>query len=72
MLKIVKEKSTYETGKFLRTLEKEIGFPISVIQVDNGTEFVNDEDKTEKMGSFQRISAELGMKIRRTRPYSPW
>ena len=72
VLKIVKEKSTYETGKFLRTLEKEMGFPISVIQVDNGTEFVNDEDKTEKMGRFQRISAELGMKIRRTRPYSPW
>lgn len=72
VLKIVKEKSTYETGKFLRSLEKEMGFPISIIQVDNGTEFVNDEDKTEKIGRFQRIAAELGMKIRRTRPYSPW
>lgn len=40
--------------------------------MDYGTEFVNDEDRTEKKGRFQRIAAELGMKIRRTRSYSPW
>ena len=72
VLKIVNEKSTYETGKFLRNLEEKMGFPIEIIQVDNGTEFVNDEDKTSKIGRFQKIAESLGMKIRRTRPYSPW
>ena len=72
VLKIVKEKSTYETGKFLKSLEKEMGFPIRIIQVDNGSEFVNDEDRTDKIGRFQKIAEGLGMQIRRTRPYSPW
>ena len=48
VLKIVKEKSTYETGEFLRNLETKMGFPIRIIQVDNGSEFVNDENKTER------------------------
>lgn len=72
VLKIVKEKSTYETGKFLISLEDRMGFPIEIIQVDNGAEFVNDEEKTEKKGRFQKIAEYLGMQIRRTRPYSPW
>ena len=72
VLKIVKEKSTYETGKFLMDLERRMGFRIEIIQVDNGTEFVNDEEKTDKKGRFQKIAEYLGMQIRRTRPYSPW
>ena len=72
VLKIVKEKSTYETGEFLRNLETKMGFPIRIIQVDNGSEFINDENRTEKKGRFQRIAESLGMQIRRTRPYSPW
>ena len=46
VLKIVKEKSTYETCKYLQELEKEMDFPIRMIQVDNGSEFVNDGDRT--------------------------
>ena len=69
ILKIVKEKSTYETGKFLESLEKKMGFKISIIQVDNGTECVNDEDRTTKSGRFQKIAESLGMQIIRTRPY---
>ena len=42
VLKIVKEKSTYETSKYLLELEKNMGFKIKTIQVDNGYEFVND------------------------------
>ena len=61
VLKIVKEKSTYETGEFLRNLETKMGFPIRIIQVDNGSEFVNDENRTEKKGRFQRIAESLGM-----------
>lgn len=44
VLKIEKEKSTYETCKYLQELEKRMGFPIRMIQVDNGSEFVNDGD----------------------------
>jgi len=72
VLKLVKGKSTYETGEFLGSLEAKMGFPIKIIQVDNGSEFVNDENKTEKIRRFKRIAESLGMQIRRTRPYSPW
>ncbi len=72
VLRIVKEKSTYETGKFLQELEKEMGFSIKTIQVDNGSEFVNDEERTEKEGRFQKVAAKLGMQLQRTRPFSPW
>ena len=72
ILKIVKEKSSYETGKFLQSLEKKMGFKVSIIQVDNGAEFVNDEERTDKLGLFQKIAESLGMQVRRTRPYSPW
>lgn len=72
VLKIVKEKSTYETTKFLEGLEEQMGFRIHWIQVDNGAEFVNDGDKTRKVSRFEAAVNALGMKLRRTRPYSPW
>lgn len=72
ILKIVKEKSTYETTKFLRELQSRMGFKIHTIQVDNGTEFVNDNDKTTKESAFEKAAKELEMQIRRIRPYSPW
>ena len=72
VLKIVKEKSTYETSKFMLTLEKNMGFKIKTIQVDKGYEFVNDAEKTNKKTSFQLVTEQLGMQIRKTRPYSPW
>lgn len=72
VLKIVKEKSTHETTKFLKELERRMGFPIRMIQVDNGSEFVNDDDRTSKDSAFEKAAKKLGMDIRRTRPYSPW
>lgn len=72
VLKIVKEKSTHETKKFIKELEKRMGFKIKIIQVDNGTEFVNDGDKTDKDSAFEKAVKEEEMEIRRTRPYSPW
>ena len=72
VLKIVNEKSTYETTKYVKELEKLMGFPIRMIQVDNGPEFVNDDDKTTKESAFEKAVRELGMHLRRTRPYSPW
>ncbi len=49
-----------------------MGFKIKIIQVDNGTEFVNDGDKTDKDSAFEKAVKEEEMEIRRTRPYSPW
>ena len=43
-LRIVNEKSTYQTTKFLETLEAELGFKIEKIQSDNGREFTNAEN----------------------------
>lgn len=54
VLKIVKEKSTYETGKYLKELESKMGFPIRMIQVDNGREFVNDGNRTEQESEFEK------------------
>ena len=48
-----------------------MGFKIKTIQVDNGHEFVNDNDKTSKDIAFEKAVAALGMELRRTRPYSP-
>ena len=70
VLKIVKEKSTYETKEFIKSLRKRMGFKIETIQADNGPEFVND-DKTEKGSAFEKAVEEEEMKLRRTRPYSP-
>lgn len=72
VLKIVKEKSTYETVKFVRSLESRIGFKIHTIQVDNGREFVNDEEEGERKSAFQNAVEALGMVLRRARVYSPW
>ena len=49
-----------------------MGFPIRMIQVDNGYEFVNDDDRTAKDSAFEKIAKALHMELRRTRPYSPW
>lgn len=71
-LEIVKEKSTYETTKFIKQLESRMGFRIKSIQVDNGSEFVNDGDRTSKESAFEKSSKSFEMQLRRTRPYSPW
>ena len=47
-------------------------YPGHKVQVDNGAEFVNDEERTDKLGLFQKIAESLGMQIRKTLPYSPW
>ena len=72
VLKIVNEKSTYETSKFLKELEKNMGFKIDIIQVDNGYEFVNDKEKTGRKTAFELVADSLNMTIKRTRPYSLW
>ena len=71
-LKIVREKSSYETATFLKELKKKFGFSIHTIQVDNGKEFIHHEDETDSISMFEAVAMELGMQLRHTRPYSPW
>lgn len=72
VLKIVKEKSTYETSRFLSELSYNMGFPIHSIQVDNGCEFVNDKERTDHISPFEQTAKGLNIELRKTRPYSPW
>lgn len=72
ILKIVDEKSSYETAVFLNTLEEKMGFKLHTIQVDNGYEFVNDIEKTNRISVFEKVATKKGYAIKRTRPYSPW
>lgn len=70
IIKLVNELSTYETSKFLYSLEKSMRFKIKTIQTDNGREFCNDTDKAQSL--FQIVLERLGIRHKRTRPYSPW
>lgn len=70
VLKLVKENNTYETTRMLKTLEKEIGFKVKVVQTDNGREFCNDRE--EKKSAFEKELEKLEIEYKRTRPYSPW
>ena len=49
-----------------------MGFPIRIIQVDNGYEIVNDDDRTDKESAFEKAAKALNIELRRNRPYSPW
>lgn len=72
ILEIVDEKSVTNTSKFVKTLEEKLGLKINTIQTDNGPEFVNNQVETDQPTLFEITLQKLGMKHRRTRPYSPW
>lgn len=72
VMTLVDEKNVNHTSAFLRTLEEKMGFEITTIQTDNGREFVNDQDVTNKLSLFEKTLIELDIKYKRTRPYSPW
>ncbi len=71
-MELVKENSTYTTSEFLKRLEKNLGFKIKLVQTDNGFEFVNDKDVTNKKTRFEKYLEKLDIEHKRTRPYSPW
>ena len=71
-LSIVDEKSVTHTSKFVKDLERKLGFKIHTIQTDNGSEFVNNSEQSKKETSFELSLKELGIKHKRTKPYSPW
>lgn len=71
-LELVNENSTYTTSEFLKRLKKNLGFKIKLVQTDNGFEFVNDTDRTQKKTRFEKQLKNLEIKHHRIRPYSPW
>lgn len=71
-LELVDELSTYSTSNFLKRLENNLGFKVKLVQTDNGIEFVNDQDVTNRKTRFEKYLEELDIKHKRTRPYSPW
>src|SRR5690625_114158 len=71
-LELVKENSTYTTSEFLKRLEEKLGFKIDLVQTDNGFEFVNDLDVTNKKTRFEKQLEKMQIKHKRIRPYSPW
>lgn len=72
VLKVVDEKTVTHTSKFIKTLEYELGFKVKTVQTDNGSEFVNNSEESKKQTLFERTLEELGIKHKRTKPYSPW
>lgn len=72
ILEIVDEKSVTNTSRFIKTLQNSLGLKINTIQTDNGPEFVNNQIDTNEPTLFERTLESLGIKHRRTRPYSPW
>lgn len=72
ILEIVDEKSVTNTSRFVKTLQNSLGLKINTIQTDNGPEFVNNQIDTNETTMFERTLEILGIKHRRTRPYSPW
>ena len=71
-LELVSENSTYTTSEFLMRLEGKLGFKIKLVQTDNGLEFINDSDKTNKKSRFEKQLEKMKANHQRTRPYSPW
>lgn len=72
ILEIVDEKSLINTSRFVKRLQNSLGLKINTIQTDNGPEFVNNQVDTNEPTIFEKTLESLGIKHRRTRPYSPW
>lgn len=72
VLEIVDEKTVTHTSRFIKTLEKKMGFKIKTIQTDNGSEFVNNQEESQQETLFEKTLKQLGIKHKRTKPYSPW
>lgn len=71
-LELTDANNTYTSSNFVARLEKGLGFKVKLVQTDNGSEFANDVERTNKRSRFQKFLDIRGIKHKRTRPYSPW
>ena len=70
------EQSTYSSADFLKKANaffKNHGFTVECVQTDNGFEFTNRfaQSKRELVSLFERTAAELGIRHKLIRPYTP-
>ena len=69
---IVDEKSVTHMANFILRLEENLGFKVKTVQTDNGREFVNDKEISNKKTIFEKNLEELNIEYKNARPYSPW
>ena len=62
VLRIVDEKSTYQTSKFLEVLEKKLEFFVKKVQTDNGKKFTNSESEKKTLFELKLEKKEQSMR----------
>lgn len=72
-LEAFEEHNTYSSAVFLRHVVEKFPFAIECIQTDNGAEFTNrlNSSGTKKQTLFEKTLAELGIRHKLIRPYTP-
>ena len=68
-----KEQSSHSTVQFLKMAVKHFGYKPNIIQTDNGFEFTNrfSNSKRDLQTLFEKTAAELGIRHKLIRPYTP-
>ena len=70
-----KEKSTYESAKFIDRLIRYFPFKVKLVQTDNGFEFTNrlswNEKTKNKETTFEKRLRELKIEYKTTKPHTP-
>jgi transposase InsO family protein len=72
-LEAFKEHSTYSSSEFIKHCVQKFPFAIECIQTDNGSEFTNrlNNSKKRKPTLFEKTLAELGIRHKLIKPYTP-
>ncbi|MEG1813757.1 MAG: DDE-type integrase/transposase/recombinase, partial [Clostridia bacterium] len=70
------EQSTYSSSDFLRCVVRKfarLGVHVECVQTDNGSEFTNrfSSSKRDLLSLFEQTAAELGIRHKLIRPYTP-
>ena len=75
VLWFAKERSTYESGEFIKVIVKKFPFKIEEVQTDNGFEFTNrlnyNTSIRDRKTKFESTLEELGIKHKLIKPYTP-
>ena len=72
-LEAFKEHNTFSSATFIRHCVKRFPFAIECVQTDNGSEFTNEmnSSKTVRPTLFERTLAELGIRHKRIKVFTP-
>lgn len=70
-LEAFKEHSAYSSAQFIRHCVEKFPYMIECVQTDNGPEFTNINAKGHRSTFFERTLAELGIRHKRIKVYTP-